>query len=345
MVRPRPRRHGFTLIELLVVIAIIAILIGLLLPAVQKVREAAARIQCTNNLKQMGIGLQAYHDANGALPPGVARLNIQENASPATFWTYFLLPYVEQQNLFNTAPFTANPNWTDGGAYQAAAQAQLKVYRCPSSTDQLTYSSQGIGTRYAISYAAIQTGDVGNPAAANGSGEWAAHLDDSSWSAGGGFNNWPTPTTNLYRYDGAMGYNTTVRLTQITDGTSNTVLVGERYRIWTDLYAANNEDAYTASAGAGAQGTWALGTPNANNAMEQAVGSIGVPFNYNQSGSLNGGGDVQTSLTMLAFSSRHTGGVNFLYADGSVHLLSTSTADSVRLALGTIAGGEVFTSP
>lgn len=79
--------------------------------------------------------------------------------------------------------------------------------------------------------------------------------------------------------------------------------------------------------------------------MEQAVGSIGVPFNYNQSGSLNGGGDVQTSLTMLAFSSRHTGGVNFLYADGSVHLLSTSTADSVRLALGTIAGGEVFTSP
>ena len=339
MVRSRPRRDGFTLIELLVVIAIIAILIGLLLPAVQKVREAAARIQCTNNLKQMGIGLHAYHDAKGALPPGVARFMNQENVSPATFWTYFILPYVEQQNLYNTAPFVASPNWTDGGAYQACAQAPLKIYRCPSSTDLVTYSSQGIGSRYAISYAANQTGDVGNPASASGSGEWAAHMDDSGWSAAGGFNNWSTPTSNLYRYDGAMGYNSTVGLLQITDGTSNTVLVGERYRIQ-DTFV----DGYTASAGPGAQGTWAMGTPNVNNAMQQAVGSIGVPFNYNQNGALNDN-NVQTSRTLLAYSSRHPNIVLFVFADGSVHGLSTGTADSVRLALGTIAGGEVFTAP
>ncbi len=209
MVRSSPKRDGFTLIELLVVIAIIAILIGLLLPAVQKVREAAARMQCTNNLKQMGIGLQAYHDVNNALPPGVARLITPENPSPATFWTYFLLPYVEQQNLFNTAPFVASPNWNDGGAYQACAQAQVKIYRCPSSTDQLTYSSQGIGARVAISYAANQTGDVGNPAAPdNGVNEWAAHLDDNIGTSGG-FNNWPSPNADQYRYDGPMGYNST----------------------------------------------------------------------------------------------------------------------------------------
>ncbi len=117
------------------------------------------------------------------------------------------------------------------------------------------------------------------------------------------------------------------------------MLVGERYRVRDDTVV----DGYTASAGAGAAGTWAMGSPNVNNAMEMAVGSIGVPFNYNLNGALTG--DPQTSLTLLSYSSRHTNVVNFLYCDGSVHGLTVSTADSVRLALGTIAGGEVFTAP
>src|SRR5437667_712711 len=105
-VRPSPRARAFTLIELLVVIAIIAILIGLLLPAVQKVREAAARIKCENSLKQLGIGCHAYHDVKGMLPPaiqlrpGVSRTNAQGQAFGPN-WLVLLLPYIEQGSLYN----------------------------------------------------------------------------------------------------------------------------------------------------------------------------------------------------------------------------------------------------
>src|SRR6266567_2213756 len=135
--RPRLKvRSAFTLIELLVVIAIIAILIGLLLPAVQKVREAAARIQCQNNLKQLGIAVHAYHDAAGAFP--YLRSGGGQNRHT---WALLLLPYIEQNNVFNVYK-TAIPgvNQTDGynnhtstdAQIVAARQAQVKVFFCPS---------------------------------------------------------------------------------------------------------------------------------------------------------------------------------------------------------------------
>src|SRR5260221_5538873 len=99
--RTTPRR-GFTLIELLVVIAIIAVLIGLLLPAVQKVREAAARIKCNNNLKQMGLAAHHYHDANGHFPPGIGYTPLASNGVFCTYH-FHLLPYVEQGNLFDSS--------------------------------------------------------------------------------------------------------------------------------------------------------------------------------------------------------------------------------------------------
>ena len=335
----RPRRIGFTLIELLVVIAIIAILIGLLLPAIQKVREAAARASCQNNLKQLGIAVIAYHDANGYFPPGVARQQNQENVSPAYFWTYFILPYIEQQNVYNSITLVASPVWADGANFQAACQAQFKTLRCPATTDQLTYNSQFIGARFPISYAAVQTGDVGNPAStyAGAAAEWTAHLDDSAWTASGGFNNYSLPTTFLYRFNGVFSVNSKTTIANITDGTSNTAGIGERYQYLTKF------DAYTVSAGPGSYGTWAMGSPNINNTNEEAVGSLGFPFNYNLLSLLTS--DKDLSWGAGCFSSHHSGGVQFLFMDGSVRMLSTSTSDAVRLALGSINGGEVANLP
>jgi type II secretory pathway pseudopilin PulG len=189
---------------LLVVIAIIAILIGLLLPAVQKVREAAARIKCANNLKQIGLGLHNYHDTYGHLPPPRGDLQAPwQNTSFTVYggWMCDLLPYVEQDNLKKA--LTAYPTF-NLGTFFANYTTPVKIYTCPSDPRL------------------IENG----PAAGSGNAGFTSYLgvagsDDSLW--GPGNSQWWGPSSGIFDVS-SLGH----KITDITDGTSNTLMVGER---------------------------------------------------------------------------------------------------------------------
>jgi prepilin-type N-terminal cleavage/methylation domain-containing protein/prepilin-type processing-associated H-X9-DG protein len=292
---PRKRR-GFTLIELLVVIAIIAILLGLLLPAVQKVREAAARMQCQNNLKQMGLACHAYHDANNGLPPGYLATAAYPDTAPGWGWGAFLLPYLEQDNLHRQINLGA-PVQT-----QPAIQAVLKVYLCPSDSPPTS---------------AFQITDLlMTPVTSAGPSSYAATVGDDSSEADAAVGN------------GVFYRNSRTRLTDITDGTSNTTMIGDR--AWADT-----------------RGTWAgapsgaVARPGPANPWQTTTAAAPVLVLVHNNW-INIKTDADGGLD--DFSSKHTGGVNLLFADGSVHFLRSITADGPERrafwALGTRAGGE-----
>jgi prepilin-type N-terminal cleavage/methylation domain-containing protein/prepilin-type processing-associated H-X9-DG protein len=200
-----PRRTAFTLIELLVVLAIIAVLIGLLLPAVQKVREAAARIRCQNNLKQIGIALTLYHDATGSYPPGYRDPLAEPQFGPGWGWGSYILPYLEQDNLYRA--LQVDTQVFGNGASLAVAtpltQMPLSVYTCPSNSGPSInpfYNDQGTSSYRGVGGAQV-------PMAQGPVGYMIVGIH-----------------TQL---NGIFWRNSGVRVADVTDGTSNTAAVGE----------------------------------------------------------------------------------------------------------------------
>jgi prepilin-type N-terminal cleavage/methylation domain-containing protein/prepilin-type processing-associated H-X9-DG protein len=313
-----PTCTGFTLVELLVVIAIIGVLVGLLLPAVQAAREAARRSQCSNNLRQMGLGFQNYHSAKNHFAPGwVEDYNPVRAERKSNFlWSAVILPYVEQAALHSQLDFNKQSTaGTPGGAVDNIdlISTELPGYRCPS--DQIEANSSSIAANGGFT-PAIPSLAVSNYVGSGTTclvcyfGQLPDKADGSNLDVVGSCRQLPalTPLAQLTRQNGVMYRNSDTPMRQITDGTSNTFLIGER--IFGDIVDPGTGTTFFS------QAFWAtLPAPSSNQqACYAGLAVAATRFeNALKAPMING--------HPYGFSSRHAGGVQVAMCDGSARFI------------------------
>jgi prepilin-type N-terminal cleavage/methylation domain-containing protein/prepilin-type processing-associated H-X9-DG protein len=329
------RRRGFTLIELLVVIAIIAILIGLLVPAVQKVREASARTQCLNNLKQLGVAAHGYHDTHKRFPPGLSQSRNASGQFHGASLFVFMLPHMEQSPLAARWDHTNYLNNVTGGATSRTATV-LPLLLCPSDTV----------TNAPVVYTKATPAQHYGPTSYGGNGGTRSYFPSSSTADGVFFTTGPNsaPRTNQ----------APVRIGDIRDGTSGTLLFGERHHF------DPNFDSFSPVGGSPVGYTdeiliWAWWAPSGGfNGIGDVTMSAFVPINYKHPFNYANRATASPPVTnatnsffiwqdrrLCAWGSGHGGGANFCLADGSVRFIAESIPLVTLQALGTRVGGEV----
>jgi len=298
----RPRR-GFTLIELLVVIAIIDILIGLLLPAVQKIREAANRMKCSNNLKQWGLAMHNYHDTFGKFPAGAIN-------NPRQAWPMYLWSFVEQNSLEQKNDLTKNfyePPGTIGNTLNGLTGAKVPIYYCPSDNGSDLNSAAAYYQRRRGNYAV----------------NWGNVKYDTA----------PPTTGNapFYHYNGVRSTPAVVTIASVTDGTSSTLMMSET------LMAKSPDDNDWRGDIQNDDGVFKFMTLLTPNTSAPDVVNWAIP-NGDPKMPVNTAGSQYSAAR-----SRHAGGVNVAFCDGSIRFIRDSIPLQTWQWLGTMNGGEVPT--
>lgn len=300
----RPRRSAFTLVELLVVIAIIGILIALLLPAVQAARESGRRSSCINNLKQIGLSLHNYELTQRALPPGARYIDGGDIKQGSVY--VYLLPYLEEYALYDLFDLTADniDDTTLEGSSELAAATTLNVLTCPSDNREPLYEG-----RYAHNYSASR-----GPTQV----WWNSKcLCDHPWSDLA-----TSPIDDPRDFAGPFTrVGTQSRVSQVTDGLSNTIFFGEvrpqcSQHARNGWVASNNGNGYCTT----------LIPINYDSCSDESPDRCGRPCNWN---------------TEVGFKSTHPGGANFLLGDGSVHFVQDSIDHAAYQLLGAKDDGQV----